>query len=313
MDHLFLSMESNYQKNPMFIEDPVDVYLNSLPPGYRFAPTDAELILYYLQKKILKQELPLNKIREIDIYQHDPQYLAETQLNRHGEREWYFFTPRERKYPHGSRPNRTAHDGFWKVTGKDEVITSATGEIIGYKNTLDYFEGTHSENQKTKWKMHEYRLKKSERDEDIAASNNEKCQRDMKLDDCVLCKIYTSNRCKAGKSTKKISNSAKKSFNSVQDRDVQHENQDQPTFGGDYNSNSPAAFNNGYGSTNKFCDPANLPLQDQACGIAHPSGHINNFNNQNNTHYNMHSSSLEDHVRDFERWLITAVHEEGKK
>ncbi|KAL6133953.1 hypothetical protein ACLB2K_066186 [Fragaria x ananassa] len=135
------------------------------------------------QKKILKQELPLNKIREIDIYLYHPQYLAERQSNRDGEREWYFFTPRERKYLHGSRPNRTQRsgNGFWKVTGKDEVITSATGERIGFKNTLDYFEGTHSENQKTKWKMHEYRLKKSERDEEIAPSNNEKAQRDMKL------------------------------------------------------------------------------------------------------------------------------------
>ncbi|KAL6138111.1 hypothetical protein ACLB2K_063397 [Fragaria x ananassa] len=261
-------MESNYQEAPTFFEDPVDVYFHSLPPDYRFAPTDADLIIYYLQKKILKQELPLNKIREIDIYLYHPQYLAETQSNRDGEREWYFFTPRERKYLHGSLPNRTQRsgNGFWKVTGKDEVITSATGERIRLKNTVDYFEGTHSENQKAKWKMHEYRLKKSESDEEIAPSNNEKAQRDMKLDDCVLCKIYTSNRCKVGKIIKRSkSTSAKRSFHSDPDRDVQHE------------------------------------YQDQDCG-AHPSGPINNFSNQTNT-YDIMLSSLEEEVRAFDHWL----------
>ncbi|XP_050379614.1 NAC transcription factor 32-like [Argentina anserina] len=266
---LSMPMESNYQEYPSFIEDPVDFYWNSLPPGFRFAPSDAELILYYLQKKMLKQQLPLNKIREIDIYQYHPQDLAETQLNRHGEQEWYFFTPRERKYAHGSRPNRTADhgNGFWKVTGKDEVITLASGARIGFKNTLDYFEGTHSENQKTKWKMHEYRLRKSEKDEDIAASNDgEKHQRDMKLDDCVLCKIYTSNRCKEGKRKR---TAAKRSLNpDDQNKDVhEHENQ----------------------------------VQDS--GVTHClSGPINNFNNQNNTQHNV-PSSFNTHVMNFERSL----------
>ena len=51
-------------------------YLNSLPPGYRFNPTDAEMIVYYLRKKVDHQPLPPNKIIEVNLYAYDPEELA---------------------------------------------------------------------------------------------------------------------------------------------------------------------------------------------------------------------------------------------
>ena len=34
------------------------------------------------------------------------------------------FTPRERKYPNRTRPNRAAISGYWKVAGTDKAIVA---------------------------------------------------------------------------------------------------------------------------------------------------------------------------------------------
>ena len=43
-----------------------------LPPGFRFHPTDEELILHYLRKKLASTPLPVSIIAEVDIYKFDP-------------------------------------------------------------------------------------------------------------------------------------------------------------------------------------------------------------------------------------------------
>ena len=45
---------------------------SNLPPGFRFHPTDEELILHYLGKKIASIALPVSIIAEVDIYKFDP-------------------------------------------------------------------------------------------------------------------------------------------------------------------------------------------------------------------------------------------------
>ncbi|KAK6937162.1 NAC domain [Dillenia turbinata] len=85
----------------------------SIPVGYRFCPTSNELIIHYLQKKINGEPLPPNKIIEVNVYDYHPQVL--TVLYKYaGEKEWYFFSSRKRKYQNGRRPNRSAGGhGFW--------------------------------------------------------------------------------------------------------------------------------------------------------------------------------------------------------
>ena len=46
-----------------------------LPCGYRFSPTDQELIVHYLLKKILSLKLPTNIVKDMELYQYDPQEL----------------------------------------------------------------------------------------------------------------------------------------------------------------------------------------------------------------------------------------------
>ena len=43
-----------------------------LPPGFRFHPTDEELILHYLGNRAASLPCPVSIIAEVDIYKFDP-------------------------------------------------------------------------------------------------------------------------------------------------------------------------------------------------------------------------------------------------
>jgi hypothetical protein len=74
----------------------------------------------------------------------------------YGEKEWYFFSPRDRKYPNGSRPNRAAGAGYWKATGADKPV--GTPKPVAIKKALVFYAGKAPKGDKTNWIMHEYRL-----------------------------------------------------------------------------------------------------------------------------------------------------------
>ena len=44
----------------------------TLPPGFRFHPTDEELVDYYLKRKVEGLEIELEVIPVIDFYKFDP-------------------------------------------------------------------------------------------------------------------------------------------------------------------------------------------------------------------------------------------------
>lgn len=77
-----------------------------------------------------------------------------------GEREWYFFVPRDKRHGSGGRPNRTTEHGFWKATGSDRKILKLSDpkRIIGLKKTLVFYKGRAPRGCKTDWVMNEYRL-----------------------------------------------------------------------------------------------------------------------------------------------------------
>lgn len=55
----------------------------SLPPGFRFHPTDEELVSYYLKRKINGRRIELEIIPEVDLYKCEPWDLPGIILHSH--------------------------------------------------------------------------------------------------------------------------------------------------------------------------------------------------------------------------------------
>ena len=52
-----------------------------VPPGFRFHPTDEELVDYYLRKKIASTRIDLDVIKDIDLYRIEPWDLQGTSVH----------------------------------------------------------------------------------------------------------------------------------------------------------------------------------------------------------------------------------------
>ncbi|GFP94263.1 NAC domain-containing protein 78 [Phtheirospermum japonicum] len=119
----------------------------SLAPGFRFHPTDEELVRYYLRRKACGKPFRFQAVTEIDVYKSEPWELAGV--------------PVDRKYGNGSRLNRATGKGYWKATGKDRSVRHKS-QTIGMKKTLVFHSGRAPDGKRTNWVMHEYRLCDSE-------------------------------------------------------------------------------------------------------------------------------------------------------
>ncbi|KAF8378705.1 hypothetical protein HHK36_030054 [Tetracentron sinense] len=126
-----------------------------LPPGFRFHPTDEELITHYLSEKVLDSNFDARAIGEVDLNKCEPWDLP--LRAKMGEKEWYFFCVRDRKYPTGLRTNRATEAGYWKATGKDKEIYRNKA-LVGMKKTLVFYKGRAPKGEKSNWVMHEFRL-----------------------------------------------------------------------------------------------------------------------------------------------------------
>ncbi|KAF0933449.1 hypothetical protein E2562_018545 [Oryza meyeriana var. granulata] len=146
----------------------------TLPPGFRFYPSDEELVCHYLHNKVVNQHRfagvgggAAGTMVEVDLHTHEPWELPD--VAKLSTNEWYFFSFRDRKYATGLRTNRATKSGYWKATGKDRVIhnpklhaaAAAAGRrasIVGMRKTLVFYRGRAPNGVKTNWVMHEFRM-----------------------------------------------------------------------------------------------------------------------------------------------------------
>ncbi|XP_059666669.1 transcription factor JUNGBRUNNEN 1-like [Cornus florida] len=167
-------------------EDDDDVPL----PGFRFHPTDEELVGFYLRRKVENRPISIELIKQIDIYKYDPWDLPKA--SNVGDKEWYFFCRRGRKYRNSIRPNRVTGSGFWKATGIDKPIYSEGRDTIGLKKSLVYYRGSAGKGTKTDWMMHEFRLPADDQkstNKHIDAKNNIPQEAEV----WTLCRIFKRN------------------------------------------------------------------------------------------------------------------------
>ncbi|XP_054785447.1 NAC domain-containing protein 53-like [Prosopis cineraria] len=150
----------------------------SLAPGFRFHPTDEELVRYYLRRKVSGRSFRFDPIAVIDIYKSEPWDLPCQSKLKSRDLEWYFFSALDKKYGNGSRTNRATEKGYWKTTGKDRPVRHSS-RTVGMKKTLVYHGGRAPRGTRTNWVMHEYRLA----DEELAKAG-------IQQDAFVLCRIF---------------------------------------------------------------------------------------------------------------------------
>ncbi|XP_015577653.1 NAC domain-containing protein 40 [Ricinus communis] len=135
-------------------ETQMSIEASSMFPGFRFSPTDVELISYYLKKKMEGAEKCVEVISEVEICSHEPWDLPAKAVIQ-SENEWFFFSARGRKYPNGTQSRRATELGYWKATGKERNVKSGS-DVIGTKRTLVFHIGRAPKGERTEWIMHEY-------------------------------------------------------------------------------------------------------------------------------------------------------------
>ncbi|KAH9624917.1 hypothetical protein KSS87_004193 [Heliosperma pusillum] len=232
-----------------------------LPPGFRFHPTDEELVVEYLKRKVYASPLPASIIPDVDLCKSDPWDLPGDK-----GKERYFFSTKEAKYPNGNRSNRATISGYWKATGKDKPIVSGPRTtsknnpplVVGMKKTLVFYRGKPPHGSRTDWIMHEYRLLHSS-----LLHPNMKTRE--ATGDWVLCRIFLKKRNNAGSKNdleedeqgivcQELDN--KNNNNDDVDVDVDKARSNRPVF---YDLNLPAPCSSSSGSS----DLTQLERRDQ--------------------------------------------------
>ncbi|XP_058186936.1 NAC domain-containing protein 83-like [Rhododendron vialii] len=154
-----------------------------LPIGYRFRPTDEELIVHYLTRKVQSIPFPAQVIPELNVFQTNPLHLPGDSTEKR-----FFFWKRKGKW---KKTRGMTESGYWKPMGKEKhVVSYESNRAIGVKKSYVFYEGgKRPRGLRTQWVMREYRLLGSQTRPN---SGLQKFVREM--EDWVVCKIYQKKR-----------------------------------------------------------------------------------------------------------------------
>uniref|UniRef100_A0ACD5WGD2 Uncharacterized protein n=1 Tax=Avena sativa TaxID=4498 RepID=A0ACD5WGD2_AVESA len=163
-------------------EEEVMEYADTSPPGVRFTPSDAEII-GYLRRKYLGRRMPVDFIKEFDVFKDHPSTIQE-ECGDSINGSWYVFSRRHRKYKNGFRPTRSVGEvGYWKSNTVEAAII-VNGVEIGRVNSLTFTLGCQPKGTPTLWKMKEYRIKECQLKPNPLS---------MLLDPWVICKLFRAD------------------------------------------------------------------------------------------------------------------------
>jgi hypothetical protein len=128
----------------------MDVMHAILPLGFRFMPTDEELISHYLVKKVKGEELSWDGIPDYDLYGEKPPWEI------CGDQEKvYFFTTLKKLSK--NRVARTAGCGVWHENCTVKIYDNR-GDIIGARKLFNFNVKEGSTTKNSNWIMHEFSL-----------------------------------------------------------------------------------------------------------------------------------------------------------
>ncbi|PAN19278.1 hypothetical protein PAHAL_3G260600 [Panicum hallii] len=168
-----------------------------LAPGFRFYPTEEELVCFYLRNKLdgvrrgdIERVIPV-----ADVSALDPWQLPEAHRGAFSGavEPWFYFCPRQEREARGGRPSRTTPSGYWKAAGTPGLVYAADGRPIGTKKTMVFYRGRAPAGAKTKWKLNEYKALEVE-DED-AAGVPAPSHALQTRSEFTLCRLYTQSGC----------------------------------------------------------------------------------------------------------------------
>ncbi|XP_060174383.1 NAC domain-containing protein 104-like [Lycium barbarum] len=159
----------------------------NLPPGFRFSPSDEELIVHFLHRKSSLLPCHPDVIPDLHLHPYDPWDLDGKAMA--GGNKWYFYSRR-------THETRITSNGYWQSLGVDETIWSSSNHNVGMKKHYAFYMGEPPQGHKTNWLMQEYmQISDSSPSASSSRSSSSRRRSQTKIDynKWVICRVYESN------------------------------------------------------------------------------------------------------------------------